>query len=121
MSILEDLVPPRKLCQQIPEGAFADSALVWVTCGDIEPQYKAVDKRHFPYIPEEGALVYPAPTLAEILDALARRLVAPSLDVLITSHGLICGSVNVGRLVVAFCSPDNSATAALKLWLEVRK
>ena len=58
---LEDLVPPLKLCRQIPEGAFAESALVWVTCGDVQPIYRVVDKRYYPYIPEEGALVYPRP------------------------------------------------------------
>ena len=64
---VEDLVPPLELCQQIPEGEFADSAFVWTQeCGtkgwfvghreDVEFCRKNL---------LNAPTVYPAPTLAE--------------------------------------------------------
>lgn len=61
MSTLEQLVPPLELCQQIPDGAFADSALVWVRM--YRSQAIGLDER-------DGCceeIVCPAPTLEEIM------------------------------------------------------
>lgn len=62
---LKDLVPPLELCKQIPEGKFADSALIWSYDGD----FWSVQDRNavMPYIPEN---THPAPTLQEILTVL---------------------------------------------------
>lgn len=54
---IEDLVPPLEICKQIPEGKFADSALVWLG----ERVYIRSG---------EDAVTFPAPTLEEILMAL---------------------------------------------------
>lgn len=70
MDNLEKLVPPLELCKLIPEGEFEDSAFVWVVNGDYQPKFQIVDKRKYPFIPEAGATLYPAPTLKEILSAI---------------------------------------------------
>lgn len=124
MTNLESIVPPLELCKQIPKGAFADSALEWVTCGDTEPKYKAVDKRHFPYIPEEGALVYPAPTLAEILEALENhgRVYTQRDDdgwtVMLEIAGDEEGYGYDAKIERDTAKPE---TAALRLWLQINK
>ena len=119
---LEDLVPPLEMCKRIPAGEFEGSALVWVTCGDVRPIYRAVDKRHYPYIPEEGALVWPAPTLAEILNELAKSGVAMlncSRSDMFEWWECSCCTLTIPQTMIAKQDNPNPATAALKLWLEV--
>lgn len=70
MSELKELVPPLDLCKLIPAGEFAESAFVWVVNGDYQPKFQIVDKRKYPFIPEDGATLYPAPTLEEVLRCL---------------------------------------------------
>ena len=68
MSSLEDLVPPLELCKQIPEGAFADSALVWWgAC--VYPRLYPDGVRFNTLWHKKGTI--PAPTLSEILEELA--------------------------------------------------
>lgn len=67
---LEELVPNIKLCKLIPDGEFGDSCFVWVVNGDYQPKFQVVDKRKYPFIPENGATLYPAPTLQEIFTRL---------------------------------------------------
>ena len=62
MSKLEDLVPDRKLCEQIPDGCFENTALAWDT--DYERWYVAERET------VEPAIAIPAPTLEEILSEL---------------------------------------------------
>lgn len=62
MSKLEDLVPDRKLCEQIPDGCFENTALAW-DC-DYECWYVAERET------VEPAIAIPAPTLEEILSEL---------------------------------------------------
>ena len=74
MSKLEDLVPSLPLCKQIPEGSFADSALVWIT-DFVGGNPIAEPRRYAPY----DHIAAPAPTLEEILAdfgnfALSRRM-----------------------------------------------
>ena len=78
---IESLVPPLDLCKQIPEGAFVDSALVYIAGGIVVPRYiKLGDTEHF----NNGT---PAPTLAEIMkdieilimDNFSSPAVGPSL------------------------------------------
>ena len=60
---LEEIVAPLELCKKIPDGVFAESALIWiysygewwVNVRDYDPSYDAL---------------FPAPTLTEILDAI---------------------------------------------------
>ena len=104
MRKLEDLVPPLELCKMIPDGHFADSALVWAHNGGmvVERTQDAVTL---------GRL--PAPTLAEILEADHRMTIT-------RSHTGITWAAEVWDGSRWYAMNDiNSATAALKLWFEV--
>lgn len=106
---LENLVPPLKLCKRIPEGAFADSALVWSRRASRFAPHEWVIPRGYA---AEVSDIAPAPTLAEIMPE--------------------CGNPfymwNDGKGWEVFCPANlkvlrnydpNPATAALKLWLEL--
>ena len=110
---LEKLVPPRKLCEKIPPGAFADSALIWMFDG-VDWW---VNVREFDATYDEA---YPAPTLAEIMADLARMELCPGVDMLVNIKGEICGRVEAGLRNVSFCGESTPDEAALKLWLELR-
>lgn len=64
MSTLEQLVPPLELCQQIPDGAFADSALVWMhrtaLDGISDVPFLVTNRLHAEHYKRE---MYPAPDL----------------------------------------------------------
>ena len=72
MSDLKDLVPPLKLCQQIPAGEFEDS-YAWYVWSYIDQKYLLCDggkpdARLFRApCPCGKKYFYPAPTLEEIL------------------------------------------------------
>ena len=73
MSELEDLIPPLELCKMIPDGHFADSALVWARPGNIGV---LVGKDDLWEIFERASLekteeMLPAPTTDEILAVMA--------------------------------------------------
>ena len=116
MSNLEDLVPPLELCRKIPHGMFEDSALLWYRAtisGDyicLPRLYKNVDA---------ARTAAPAPTLAEILDAITEMELCPQLHSIFTIKGKIIYSVSCGGC--CFEQGENPATAALKLWLELNK
>ena len=65
---VEDLVPPLELCQQIPEGEFADSAFVWTQETAATKQWFVCHREDL-YVGWKSNVnlppVYPAPTLAE--------------------------------------------------------
>lgn len=112
----EQLVPPLKLCKQIPRGAFANSALVWWgMC--VYPRIHPDGARYGEPYRRSGS--FPAPTLAEILEEID-----PSFDANITV------TYHFGQWKVEHrhypregvgSDNDNPATAALKLWLEVNR
>lgn len=111
MSKLEDLVPPLELCRKIPEGCFENSALVWRWNGNNG----AIFERDG--FPQEK---YPAPTLLEIMDELARMEVCPSLIAILPVTGKVVYSISAG--VNLMCKQGNNpAEAALKVWLELNK
>ena len=68
---LEEIVAPLELCKKIPDGAFDDSALVWNTtvCDEETGEICGVHERDCCDSFMRGNQV-PAPTLAEILDAI---------------------------------------------------
>lgn len=85
MSNLESIVPPVELCKQIPAGEFEDSALVWVYddvvgflcrtsgCEQIHKKEWQLEQNHPRKIAIRrkcGQEIYPAPTLAEILESI---------------------------------------------------
>ena len=113
---LESLVPPLDLCKRIPQGKFADSALVygnpmgWSPC--LYPQL--VTRSCDPSL-----VIAPAPTLEEIMEALARLELCPGIDLDVNIKGEVCGFVNAACRNVSFCG-GSSATAALRLWFDVK-
>lgn len=121
---LEDLVPPLELCKKIPDGAFADSPLVWevkdigetalvMRAGTLPPHLRFGRFKTF---------VYPAPTLAEIMEALPRMDKIDMVNVWAEGFGWNAQTIsNSERAKTAREKADNPTTAALKLWLEVQK
>lgn len=111
---LENIVPPLEDCKRIPEGAFKESAFVWVkthtgkwvvgeaflSCGIGSRRITALEH-------------YPAPTLAEIRNELPdgtyvkKHGSSPVYEVFSLGH-------EVGY------SDNTPATAALRLWERVK-
>ena len=114
---LERLVPPRELCQKIPAGKFADSALAWQSTmflSSMPPKLVWEVKPRSECFGHEDA---PAPTLEEIMEAIDQ-----SFDANLTA------TFNLGQWVVEYrhypkkgigSDNFNPATAALKLWFDV--
>lgn len=115
MSTLESLVPSLELCNKIPAGKFDDSALVWEEYINFEgKQGYYVDAREW----SESDI--PAPTLAEIMAELPK-----SLQISWIEWNEYPGEWQIYcRLPGEKSSPlghdDNPASAALKLWLELK-
>lgn len=118
---LESLVPPLELCKQIPEGKFADSALVW-------NRHRYVSERETVYLRGIHGVAAPAPTLQEIMAELYSEadgcceLVNCYIDrsgwEVEAEYECHDDSGYGGR--ISPCSQDgnNPAAAALKLWLK---
>lgn len=122
MNGLEKMVPPLELCKLIPAGEFADSVLVWAwdeyIIDDPNPTYTVWEREQaIDYLGSDENCI-PAPPL----DELAQE----------TPGGII---VNFGEHYVESCKYDfngesmheewtekeSAATAALRLWMRIRK
>ena len=124
---LEKLVPKLDLCKQIPPGAFENSALVW--------SYSCDKRKTEPFIEERDCIdfcrrnmvnappVYPAPTLAEIIEAIKTKTYCKD-DLCDHKYDLHYCAIDLKWI---FCFGENFAvadtlsSAALKLWLELNK
>ena len=121
---LEKLVPPLELCKQIPEGKFAESALVWKGDLDGDP---LLFPRECGICNQYGAeiAIAPAPTLAEILEELDAIFDDCEYDVCVWNSAQLgkwgVQIVVFGRTANHIEYDANPATAALKLWMEVNK
>ena len=119
MSTLESIVPPLDLCLKIPQGQFADSALVWWgAC--VYPRLYPDGVRFNTLWHKKGTT--PSPTLQEILVELKDE-----------EAFVLFGKHKNDRKWHAYCNHpdgyvdsripaedrDNPATASLKLWLEL--
>ena len=126
---LKKIVPPLELCQQIPEGKFADSVFEWYV-----PSGAAAKEAFAPcviirnYSAASGSKDNcPAPTLAEILEALPTRIERPLERFLVLYDARNTkGTFQVGYTGwitgndPRFREQDrNPATAALRLWLKM--
>ena len=116
---LEDLVPPLELCKQIPEGAFADSALCWMLAGTGKHSFWTVTERDATI---DDDTFIPAPALIEILEALPTvdsqdYPLACSIDFNTDKHGRRVPFWNVGYSMMGSEGDKNPAAAALKMWL----
>lgn len=109
----KDLVPPLELCQRIPKGKFADTALVWASrfryCGR-KPEL--VPKEYVAEVRE----IAPAPTLQEIMAVISFH----GGPFTVESFSAMCG---VEFLVsdhqhIYLRKGENPAELALQFWLD---
>lgn len=126
MSDIAGIVPQRSLCEKIPEGCFANSALVYCVVGDGSggERWYLVERKNAgeTKYPE----IHPAPTLEEILLEIEKL-------------GFYCPSACHHHTWIAECECDpvdveadpfpdapsaadkrSGATAALLLWLDIQ-
>ena len=138
MSELQNLVPPLEICKRIPQGSFTDSFFCWVDYSKagwvrswrnitvsydepfiITPRFSAESLIfHRAECPQDKipAVIYPAPTLQEIMDDLAEY--GEPVTVTQWKTGQIAVSCQINDDVFEEVSQDG-ASAALKLWLEI--
>lgn len=116
MTKLETLVPPLEYCKLIPQGEFADSALMW-----IDPQNMSCVLDHISYLRITEPYILPrtkinavngipAPTLQEIMEKLEQ------FSVSCFGKGYQTEAANGWNAV----SDDTATTAALKLYLQLK-
>ena len=118
MSNLKNIVPQLELCKRIPAGEFEDSALVWVYddvvgflcrtsgCEQIHKKEWQLEHNHPRKIAIRrkcGQEIYPAPTLAEILESIGE---VETLDTMTMTR------ITNGK--------QNLTTNALRRWFEVK-
>ena len=115
------LVPPYLMCKQIPEGAFAESALVyWIFQRGV-----MVQSRRIP-MAMSGRRCVPAPTLMEIMSAIrAAGGFWPTCSLYANEWCVGCykddpKQYDVDNHVRAG-DPDNPATAALQVWFKIKE
>ena len=128
MKTLKNLAPPLELCKKIPDGKFADSVLVWWGVKNHDETMEVVPRSELGttchmFIAKGVRVLFPAPTLQEILDALwkfkPRVWRNKNLDPEVPAWGIALNEDNF----IGHCGfvQDNPADAALKLWLRVNK
>ena len=133
MSKLEDLVPPLDLCRKIPVGKFEDSALVLIfwhkspnTPVEIRTRCEVENDPEFDdLVEEQRIIIYPAPTLEEILAELPKFDMNEIPLACVPEFGgerrIFGGAWAVGYTDKNNATDKSAATAALKLWLELNK
>ena len=122
MCRLQDIVPPLELCKLIPAGEFEDSAMYWgdlFGVADVFPR-KCGDCDTFGVIQTER-YIFPAPTLQEILEELHKH----QEDVFLkwseyAYHEWLINAYSHGRNEDYQEHDKNIATAALKVWLQMK-
>lgn len=112
MSKLEDLVPDRKLCEQIPDGCFENTALAWDT--DYERWYVTEREK------VEAIIGIPAPTLAEILIVQPRIVLIFQYNYESDTTIWMAGVFDSRQGLISKYDA-NPTNAALELWLELNK
>jgi len=130
---LEKLVPLLELCREIPVGKFDDSALMLIfwykspnTPVEIRTRCEVENDPEFDdLVEDQRILIYPAPTLQEILEALeshgsvfTRRDDDDGWEVMLEIAG---DDEGYGYDAKIERDTANPATAALRLWLEINK
>ena len=118
MGNLESIVPSLELCKNIPAGEFEDSALVWVYddvvgflcrtsgCEQIHKKEWQLEHNHPRKIAirrKSGHEIYPAPTLAEILESIGEVETWDTMTMTRITNG-----------------KQNLTTNALKRWFKVK-
>lgn len=134
---LERIVPPRELCQKIPAGKFANSALVWQCTMFLSSE---PPKKVWEVIPRSECFSStpdaPAPTLEEILDEFEILTLAAPKECDPThqmdenrQYASTIGGLKIQVTMTSWkelLEPPKmavpipkTATAALKLWFDV--
>nr|DAY66118.1 MAG TPA: hypothetical protein [Caudoviricetes sp.] len=138
MSKLESIVPPLELCKLIPAGEFEDSVLVWRdhSClGYYVSERFAGEtsdcrgEQKFDCVGNAGLIVMkatlPAPTLAEILAELPATIDAEEDEFHVLSVIPAVDDDDEERVWIGYNNTNekdaNPATAALRLWLRIRR
>ena len=118
MGNLESIVPSLELCKNIPAGEFEDAALVWVYddvvgflcrtsgCEQIHKKEWQLEHNHPRKIAirrKGGHEIYPAPTLAEILESIGEVETWDTMTMTRITNG-----------------KQNLTTNALKRWFKVK-
>jgi hypothetical protein len=132
---IEKLVPPPEMCEKIPEDEFLDTAFCWhytevagFICGNGCKQFsgkqwqleRSTSGKIVRYR-QRGEVIFPAPTLEEILEDLHKNLE----DVFLkwSEHAFNAWLINA----YTFNKEDfqehhkSLTTAAMKLWIKVNK
>ena len=120
---LENLVPDISLCKRIPAGKFEDSALVlifWHKSPNMPVEIRTRcevenDPEFDDLVEDQRIIIYPAPTLEEILDELSKTYT------LIGTIQQVDGEWHVSGWKTPVKLDKNPVTAALKLWLELER
>ena len=115
---LADLVPSPELCKQIPEGAFSDSALVWIL--KSAEAAEVWERAQADNIPPIWSKIL-APTLEEIEEALYEQtdFVGTKLfDGVFQISAFREDDLDTSVPVAVSCR--SAALAALKLWFKQR-
>ena len=132
MSNLTGLVPPLELCRKIPAGEFADSAFYWfadlMQINETPPhEYKCtVHEADYKGYNWGGFRCCPAPTLQEILEVLPpygknEKILACCVPDWADFNARVFGEHwRVGYTGDCSINDKNPATAALKLWLQLK-
>lgn len=123
MNGLEKLVPPLELCKQIPAGEFADSALVWGFPADDGCDFfeNHSEKNAILFATEDYGMwrqVAPAPTLEDIAAKTPGGIEVNFDEKFVESVDFECGGESAHEY---WTDKENAATAALRLWLRIRK
>lgn len=118
MSRLENLIPPLELCKQIPAGEFEDSALVWEKSEKYFQATEIIDYEYKVVARDESKGGFPAPTLAEILNALYKQdRYENKLKICPVFHG---GEWSIGYSYQKVEKDFDLTAAALRLWFRVK-
>jgi len=115
---LESIIPPLKLCKIIPQGSFADSALVWkefVTGMMYPPTDWGICAR---WQNNPSKECYPATTLSEVLAELITAGVGISGNVIMSNPYYTISTLPYDHDHEA--SDENPVTAAMRLWLKLQ-
>lgn len=119
MSRIASLSPEFAICRRIPDGAFSDSALVWMYRPELEGISEhpfAVEKRVIAeYLKRE---MYPAPTLEEVIEELDKRdRYENKLKICPVFPG---GEWSIGYSYKRLEKDFDLTAAALRLWFKVK-
>ena len=119
MTDLKKLVPSLTACLSLPDGAFADAALVWCERRTFEGGWTYAVDRNTDGVDADHA--YPAPMLGELLDAIAEDgWEVPTVSWFADRwHAAV--EVPVTGDVIEETDGTNPAETALRLWFTLQK